>query len=299
MQPFLLFAPPGHYYSPIPKLSAIRADADRIFGRPEALPGIDVRREEQLVLLERLAVLLEDWEFPEAPDGEHRYFTGEANYGYGVGDAATLHAMLRDLRPARVIEVGSGFSSCMILDTDERFLSSGTQLTFIEPFSSHLRSLVRPGDLERDNVRLIEDRLQDVDLAVFKGLERGDVLFVDSTHVAKVGSDVMHLFNDVLPVLAPGVVIHLHDVFWPFEYPHEWVEGGRAWNESYLLRAFLAYNAEFEILLFNDYLPRNGAQTRTVPPPSHGPEPRRRALDAEALTTARVRSRTPHCHLKR
>ena len=80
------------------------------------------------------------------------------------------------------------------------------------------------------------------------------MLFIDSTHVAKVGSDVTTLFFDVLPTLKPGVLVHIHDVLWPFEYPRSWYLQGRSWNEAYLLRAFLQYNEEFEILLFNSFL---------------------------------------------
>jgi hypothetical protein len=85
-------------------------------------------------------------------------------------------------------------------------------------------------------------------------LRSGDVLFVDSSHVAKIGSDVNSLFFDVLPNLAPGVVVHVHDIHYPFEYPKDWVFEGRAWNEAYLLRAFLTMNTDYEILLFNSYL---------------------------------------------
>jgi hypothetical protein len=101
---------------------------------------------------------------------------------------------------------------------------------------------------------LIESDVQDVPLTRFEGLEANDVLFIDSSHVIKAGSDVVFLLSQVLPSLRPGVLIHFHDIFWPFEYPEEWLRGGRAWNEAYALRAFLQFNSRFEIVFFNSYL---------------------------------------------
>jgi hypothetical protein len=96
--------------------------------------------------------------------------------------------------------------------------------------------------------------VQDVDPAVFAALEAGDVLFIDSTHVAKMDSDVLYLLFQVLPTLADGVLVHVHDVPWPFEYPRIWLEQGKAWNEAYLLRAFLMYNSAFEIAFYGPFL---------------------------------------------
>ena len=79
-------------------------------------------------------------------------------------------------------------------------------------------------------------------------------MFVDSGHVSKVGSDLNHVVFNVLPRLASGVLVHFHDVYYPFEYPREVLYSGIAWNEAYLLRAFLQYNERFEILLFTTYL---------------------------------------------
>jgi hypothetical protein len=109
-------------------------------------------------------------------------------------------------------------------------------------------------DADRKQNDIIVDAVQNVPLERFAALEAGDILFVDSSHVAKTGSDVVHLFGQVLPRLAKGVRVHFHDIFWPFEYPEEWIREGRAWNEAYLLRAFLQFNSAFRIVLFNSYL---------------------------------------------
>jgi predicted O-methyltransferase YrrM len=163
-----------------------------------------------------------------------------------------LYGMLRHLAPRRVIEVGSGFSSAAMLDINEHVLGGKMQLTFIDPDMARLRPLLHGGDSAR--VRLIEKRVQEVPLEVFAELGDGDVLFIDSSHVSKIGSDVNRLYFDVLPALARGVHIHIHDVAGNLEYPREWYAEGRAWNEQYLLRALLMFNQTLQIELFTGWL---------------------------------------------
>jgi len=122
----------------------------------------------------------------------------------------------------------------------------------VEPYPQRLRSLLLPGDEER--MELLDVPLQEVDPARFAELEENDILLVDSSHVSKVGSDVHRILFDILPLLAKGVYVHFHDIFYPFEYPEAWIMKGIAWNEAYLVRAFLQYNRAFEIVLFNTYL---------------------------------------------
>ncbi|HLH69016.1 MAG TPA: class I SAM-dependent methyltransferase [Candidatus Dormibacteraeota bacterium] len=247
------FVPPGHYYSPVPSLEEVERDRARIFSPPpRELPGIDLNEERQLELLRSFLDFYRELPFPVHRRPELRYWFENPAYSYS--DAIFLYCMLRHARPRRIVEVGCGYSSCAILDTNERFLSSRASCTFIDPYPDLLLGLLRESDLAR--VRLLRSRLQDVPLTEFLDLEGGDVLVVDSTHVVKVGSDVQHLFNEILPRLRRGVYVHFHDVFYPFEYPEEWVREGRAWTEAYLLRAFLAFNREFEIVAFNTYLER-------------------------------------------
>jgi len=160
--------------------------------------------------------------------------------------------MMRHFRPTRIVEVGSGHSSALMLDVNDHWLNKEMGLTFIEPFPDRLLSILRPGD--HANTTLLTTQVQDVDLEVFGELGPRDFLFIDSSHVSKAGSDVNFLMFEVLPTLQPGVIVHFHDIYWPFEYPSEWAHEGRAWNENYMLRAFLAYNARFEIVLFNNWL---------------------------------------------
>ena len=230
------------------ELAGAERDAARLFAPRRTLPGVDLREEAQVALFGKLAALSRADPLPAGPEAGTRYFTDNPNYG--VGDASILQAMLRHLRPRRYLEVGSGWSTALALDTSERFLGGTLSVTAIEPYPDLLRDRLRPGD----PVTILEAPVQSVPLSRFEELEAGDVLFVDSSHVLKTASDVHFLYTAVLPVLAPGVVVHVHDMFWPFEYLRHWIEEGRAWNECYLVHAFLAHNDAYEVLLFNHFL---------------------------------------------
>jgi predicted O-methyltransferase YrrM len=247
---FVTWVRPGHFYSPVPDFAEVEGDAARVFAAREQLPGIDIRATEQLALFAELARLARPTPLPGSPDAAGRYRNDETNVNYGIGDALILQSMLRHLRPRRYLEVGSGWTTALALDTNDRFLNGEMSITAIEPYPDLLRSLLRPGD----RVEILESRVQAIPLARFQQLEQGDVLFIDSSHVVKAGSDVHFLFTSVLPALAPGVHVHVHDVFWPFEYPRHWIEEGRAWNELYLVHAFLLFNDAFEIALCNTWL---------------------------------------------
>jgi predicted O-methyltransferase YrrM len=249
--PFVQYAPPGHFYSPLPDLEFIERHRARLFDRGAgAVSGIDNNIEQQLALVEQFARFYPELPFPIEKSADLRYYFNNQYFGYA--DAVILYSMLRYYRPHRVIEVGSGFSSAVMLDTNDRFLEGRLQLTFIEPFPERLLSLMTSDD--RARTEIISAPVQEVTLDRFESLQAGDLLFIDSSHMAKVGSDVVHLLTHVLPMLATGVIVHFHDVFWPFEYPEEWIRLGRAWNEAYFLKAFLQFNASFRILLFNSYL---------------------------------------------
>lgn len=241
-----------HYESPIPSLSQIKADRDWIFAVPREFPGIDLNLAGQRALGLELAPFVADCAFPLTSTPPWRYYWSDGKRWFDWGDAVVLHALMRHFRPARVLEVGSGFSSAVILDTVEHHLVDTTHCTFIEPYPDRLRSLLRPDDQQRCEV--IVNRVHTVGLDPFLELTAGDILLIDSSHVSRVGSDVNWLIFEVLPRLAPGVLIHVHDVLFPFEYPEIWFESGQALNEAYLLRALLIHNHRFEIIFWNDYL---------------------------------------------
>jgi predicted O-methyltransferase YrrM len=245
------FVPNGHFFSPIAPRAEIERDEAKIFAAfPDAIPGVDLNDEEQLATLAAVKEFYSDLPFGESKQEGFRYHYNNPSYCYS--DGIFLNGMIRHLKPRRVIEIGSGYTSAMFLDTNERWFGNSIDLTFIEPYPDLLYSLLKEGDLERVHVH--PTRLQDVDLSVFQALDPGDILFIDSTHVSRVGSDVNTLFFRVLPLLKPGVYVHFHDIFYPFEYPKVWILEGRAWNEIYLLRAFLAHNQAFRVVMFNHYL---------------------------------------------
>ena len=173
------------------------------------------------------------------------------NPSYSWGDGSILYAMLRSQQPRRLVEVGCGWTSACALDTAERYFDSECEFTFVDPYPQLLSSLI--GKITT-NVRIIEMPIQQVPLATFEALEAGDILFIDSTHVLRTGSDVCFELFEVLPRLASGVLVHFHDMFWPFEYPRKWaVDENRSWNELYAVRAFLTNNDDWRIIFFNDY----------------------------------------------
>lgn len=243
--------PAGHFYSPIPDLEEIRKSETVVWGTPpREIPGIDLNEQEQLETLNTFKAFYDELPFPETKSEGLRYYFENPAYSYS--DAIFLHSMIRFAQPRHIIEVGSGYSSGMILDTNELFFHGNIKTTFIEPYPELFFSLLKNSDKEK--VKVIPSRLQDVDVAEFDVLDRNDILFIDSTHVSKVNSDVNRIFFHILPRLKSGVFIHFHDIFYPFEYPQAWIYEGRAWNEIYLLRAFLEHNSTFKIVAFNTYL---------------------------------------------
>jgi predicted O-methyltransferase YrrM len=245
--PFLRWAPPGHFYSPVPSLSeAARLTA--VDPRTARVAGVDVGLDRQRSWLRALAAHA-DYDPPATATEGWRYHRD--NDQYGIGDATVLQAMLRHLGTRRVVEIGSGFSSAVMLDTADRHLPD-LELTFVEPYPERLNALLSEAD--RDRVVVHELPVQEVPPAIVDDLEAGDVLFIDSSHVVRPGSDVCHEIFELLPRLRPGVLVHVHDICYPLEIPTPWITEGRGWTEVYLLRAFLQHNEAFEIVLFHSCL---------------------------------------------
>ena len=244
--------PGGSFYSPIPSLKEVRRDEERIFDRSlRQLGGIELRQEEQLELLEELGQFYGQQPFTEKPTAGARYFFDNGYFSYS--DALLLYRMIRYAKPKRIIEIGSGYSSFVMLDTSERFFDNSIQMTFIDPYPERLQSRLTDNDLK--TVNLIPKRVQDVDLERFSELGDGDILFVDSSHVSKVGSDLNHILFEIIPRLSKGVFVHFHDIHYPFEYHTEWILKRQwFWNEAYILRAFLQYNSAFTVRIWNQFL---------------------------------------------
>ncbi|WP_373265377.1 class I SAM-dependent methyltransferase [Hungatella hathewayi] len=246
------FYPLGHFYNLYPDLTEIDERSNELFNKNKTIEGIDFNEKEQRETLNRMTALYEtipDWrEYGDGEPSSYRY--RYLNLSFSPGDTVGLHCMLRILQPKKMIEVGSGWSSAVTLDTNEYYLKNQIDLKFIEPYPALLKSILK----ENDQISLMENGLQEVPLETFDELDEGDLLFIDSTHVAKIGSDVNYLFFEIFPRLKAGVYIHLHDIFYPFEYPKEWLRQGMVWNELYLLRAFLMNNHDYEIVFFQNMM---------------------------------------------
>jgi hypothetical protein len=247
-----MFVPPGHFYSPIANSDEV--DRHLTLTNPQrfidSVPEVSIDRSAMVRKWNALVPFMNSAPFRETPTDGLRY--GYENDFYSFGDASILHGMLRFHRPKKIIEIGCGYSSACTLDTVDRYLDGNCQLTFIEPFPQRLLDLI--GDAAK-RVRILDHSVQDTSLGIFEELSSGDVLFIDSTHVLRPGSDVCFELFQVLPRLARGVLVHFHDMFWPFEYPRSWiVQENRSWNELYAVRAFLMYNKAWEVVMFNDYM---------------------------------------------
>jgi predicted O-methyltransferase YrrM len=254
LHPTLVHAPPGHFYSPLPEPSEFRDPENPVFDTSlRELPGIDLNSNGQFRMLDTLLPHFREFaSYTEAKGSTGGPRFNFNQYYFMEADALVLFAILSHCKPRRIIEVGSGHSSALMLDTVDGTDGWNPKITFIDPYPERLQSVLQERD--QASTRIIKKRVQDVPVEEFLALDEGDLLFIDSSHVSKIGSDVNFLFFDVLPRLKPGVIIHIHDVFWPFEYPREWILEGRSWNEDYLLRALLTGSDMFQIMFWNSWM---------------------------------------------
>jgi hypothetical protein len=245
VEPQLICWPLDHFYSPIADSRALSREPARSRVWPDRLPdtpGIDWRTDQQTALVRDLT-RQSDFPIPAGPTGDAHIYHA-ANDKFSRLDAWLLQAMLRHFRPHRVIEVGCGWSSLVTARVNREYFGGSIEFTCIEPF---------PPDFLGDGVdgisQLIAAPVEQLPVDTFLGLSAGDVLFIDTSHTVKTGGDVVFLLQEVLPRLAEGVLVHIHDIFLPWDYPYEWAMAGRSWNEQYMVRAFLTFNSVFEILL--------------------------------------------------
>lgn len=234
---------PNHYYWPVPDVAELRR---REWPLARPTPGVELNLENQREFAAKvLAPYTRESSFPAGP-GARACEYHHNNGLFECVDAEVAYAMVRHHQPRRVIEIGGGHSTRLIAGALLRNAAGGRpgELITIEPAPDETLRNGFPGL----NV-LIADPAQSVDLGLFASLAEGDVLFVDSSHVVKTGSDVCYECLQVLPSLQPGVLVHFHDIFLPCEYPRQAVlERLCFWSEQYLLQAFLAMNEEFEVL---------------------------------------------------
>jgi hypothetical protein len=240
---------PVHYYSPVPDIAAL--EQQNHFSRRSSLPGICWREDEQLALVIRLGQMFGDecdWPMKATKD-PYQYHTENESFGYGC--AVSVHCIIRYFRPRRIIEVGSGFSSLVISSALAINKRPESEYIMVDPYP-RLNTNGLPWTSQ-----LIKQRVELLDVSFFERLERNDILFIDSGHTVRTGSDVNYLILEILPRLAPGVIVHFHDIPMPFEYSKVYFTNPKFrmfWTESYLLQAFLCFNNRFEILLAMEYL---------------------------------------------
>lgn len=226
---------PIHYYEPLPDFSSITVEQVH---RRRSYSAIDFRWHDQSALLSELTKYrdeLSDTGF----DFKNDFFNGF--------DAAVYYCLIRHLKPQRIIEIGGGYSTRLANKALAR--NQKGKLTCIEPYPED--RLLKP----QLNIDVVRKRVEEIDLSFFSCLEANDILFIDSSHTVKFGSDVCYEFLEILPSLNPGVWIHVHDIFFPHDYPADWLLNRRlALNEQYLLEAFLAFNKTFSPQLANYWL---------------------------------------------
>lgn len=243
---------PVHFYSPIPDLTEL--ECRKTWDKKSTLTGIDFQAEKQVNLLRELGSKYgNECNWPPSPITSDPLEFYTENNSFSFGCAASLHTIIRNYRPARIIEIGSGNSSKIISRALELNSAEGasTEYTIIDPY---------PADLSKTLPSLsqcIEEKAEATDPRRFENLGQNDLLFIDSGHTVRIGSDVNFLFLDILPRLAPGVIIHIHDINLPYEYPQVYFTNPAFrvfWTEAYLLQAFLSLNPNFEIMLAMHYL---------------------------------------------
>ncbi len=240
--------PAGHFYSPVVDPEQVRGYVERARAAGlDGLAGIEFPLEDMARFWRANLAHIQAAPFTDTNNGVHRYcYEGGP---YNGGDGTVLWTMIHQFRPRRIVEIGSGYSSACMLDTAEYLRLADFHLTCIEPNPERLFSILRPEDAARMTIHRCG--VQEIDLPVFDTLERDDILFIDSSHVLKTGSDVHFELFHILPRLKPGVVVHFHDCRFPLEYTDRQIfVKNYSWNEVYGVRALLMYSTRFRVIFY-------------------------------------------------
>ncbi len=242
---------PVHYYSPVPDRNRLESFD---WNRRADLGCIGFDENSQIVLLKSLSEYASECSWPQEPV-VGQYYSSNGSFGYS--SACLLYTMIRKFKPAKVIEVGAGFSTHIIcqalLNNAKEGKPEHSSMVSIEPYPGAMLQSAK----EKFPINILEDFAENIPLAEYQQLKSGDLLFIDSSHVVRIGGDVNYLFLEVLPRLNPGVIIHIHDIYLPYEYPKAYYFGfGKKffWTEQYLLQAFLSFNTSFKVMLAGYWL---------------------------------------------
>jgi len=240
----------NHFYQPIPDTRDL---PQHLWSSRSDCIGVDFNDRSQLALL---ATFRERYkpEYDEIPLHRSKGLYFLMNPFYSSVDGEILYCMIRHFKPRHLYEIGSGFSTYLAAqaisknhDDDSAYQC---HYAVIDPYAKDVIRSGLPGVSE-----VIDVAVQDVPLERFNVLQDNDILFIDSSHMLKIGSDVQYEYLELLPRVNKGVLVHIHDIFLPHEYPSEWVlQRYRFWNEQYVLQAFLAYNGQFEVVWASSYM---------------------------------------------
>jgi hypothetical protein len=241
---------PVHFYQPIPDTRTMK---ESLWSRQSQLVGININEQRQIELIGQFLRFKHEYDaFPRRRASRPWQFYAN-NPNFGPVDAEMLYCMIRHFRPRKVVEIGCGYSTYLLAEAlrkNEEETGHQAELIAVDLHPGRVLKSGFPG-----LSRLIPQRVEEVDLAEFEALEENDILSIDSSHVLRIGGDVHHEYLEILPRLSKGVIVHIHDVFLPSEYPRRWVlQMHRFWNEQYLAQAFLAFNGAFEIVWCGSYM---------------------------------------------
>lgn len=234
---------PSHFYFPVPKLRSLR---DKDWGARHPCAAIDFRFAEQLNRLNtEFLPFAQEWSFPDHQNGTKNQFHFNNGFFEHV-DAEVAYSIVRQRKPRRIVEVGCGNTTLLLTTALRKNAAEGfpCEMYGIDPHPSLFLKEGVPG-----LTGLIEEPVQRAPVELFRALEENDILFIDSSHVVSIDSDVVYELLNILPTLKPGVVVHFHDIFAPLDYPEKFVKKNLCfWGEQYLLEAFLSFNSEFKVL---------------------------------------------------
>lgn len=247
-----LHVTPVHFYYPIPNTNDLKDD---LWSKNSEIINLSISDKKQLNILSIFKAKFKK-EYDNLPldktSVDHQYYVN--NNSFESGDAEVLYSMIRNFKPNKIIEIGSGYSTYLSAQAIEKNRSENKnyecELIAIEPYPNKILKRGFPG-----LSRLLTTKIEDIPLSLFSELKENDILFIDSSHVLKIGGDVKYEYLELIPRLNKNVIIHVHDIFLPAEYPKKWImDDKHFWTEQYLLQAFLTFNESFEVLWGGQYM---------------------------------------------
>lgn len=259
-----------HYYQPIPRYETL---PDSIFTEPQALPGIPLDRDRFSAILKHLSEKSGEAQWPDKPGAPGQYYTNNDNFGFS--SAALLHTMIRTHNSRKVIEIGGGFSTLISLHALRQNHGDDFRFDCIEPYPwSWLEETLHA----QSGARLLKKPVEQLDPDMLADLNENDILFIDSSHCVRLASDVNFLYLQVIPRLKPGVIVHIHDIYIPYEYPRVHFHGRQKlfWNEQYLLQALLTDNPRLEVILPGFFVQKDMENEFSAAFPAYEPAKHRR-----------------------